>query len=98
MNADQRHEQMMCGEWPKTGLIEELEFKLGIAQAREDLRMRALMPQCLYDGCTGATVRHRGARFCSDLCARLYGEQQADRYSWCVQCVQWHDESCEVTI
>lgn len=86
MDVHEKLEAMMCGEYPMSGLVRELEH----------VRMRRYIPQCLYDGCTGASVKHRGARFCSDLCARLYGEQQADRYTWCVQCVQWHDESCEV--
>lgn len=59
-----------------------------------DCHTRCTTPRCLYEGCTGASVRD-GDRFCSELCARLFGEQEAERYSYCVACDEWHDETCE---
>lgn len=63
-------------------------------QELEEICARRLIPICLNSTCTGASVRQRGRHFCSELCARLYGEQQALRYRWCVECIRWHDDVC----
>lgn len=77
---DALYDAMRCGDVPPRGVLAD--------------RLRNLVPVCIYDGCTGASVRKRdGDRFCSDLCAQLYGEQQAERFTWCVSCDQWHDEN-----